>query len=174
MLTDELKRLAELDRNLKEILLGSKVANFVQELKGMLRLAADQPGRAAKLRCTYMLERMIELAQDLVDDGAESDGLLFATKFSELMLWLDRAAVYSGKLLNPATAGKYMEAFDQIQKEIEIYNPKDPVMVEEREKMARNVQSRFEDQLSELRRRAENPGKEPRRSGGNIIVPGGL
>jgi hypothetical protein len=174
MLVDSLKQLSQIDKGLAAFLLEKDTPALIDELKTLLKAAAEQPGRAAKLRCTYLLERMIETAQDLVDEGATTiDGQMFFQRFSDIMGWLDRGVVYAAKLANPSTAGKYVEAFDQVQVEVDVYNPKDEEQVQQREKTASALQQRFADHLKEVKQaQAAKGGTEPRK--GNIIIPGGL
>jgi hypothetical protein len=174
MLGETLTRLAELDKEMAGFLLREDTPVLINELKALLKAAAEQPGRASKLRCTYLLERMIEAAQDLVDEGAQTiDGQMFFQRFSDVVNWLDRGLVYAAKLANPDTAGKYVEAFDQAQVQVEVYNPKDEDQVKQREKAAEALQGRFADHLREMKQAtAAKKGAEPHR--GNIIIPGGL
>ena len=57
MLGESLTQLAAMDKALGEFLLEKDVPGLINELKVLLKAAAEQPGRAAKLRCTYLLER---------------------------------------------------------------------------------------------------------------------
>lgn len=175
MLVERLEGLEEADQLMRESLTDTGTDALIKELLALMAHAAKEPGRAAKLRATYIIERLMEIAQDIRDGG----NLPFIRRYSDVMQWLDKAAIYAAKLANPDTAGRYVEVFDQTEVAIPIYNPKDPSQIKEREKAATIMQGRFNSFLAD---RSNKGSSEPRRAsqgrasqaGRNIIVPGGV
>jgi hypothetical protein len=158
---DLTKNLIALDENIEKHLFRLNAEQTQNLIKGILQDVADTPSRSSKIRATYMLERMAEVARDL-----EEKDMGFASRALEVFRWIDAALSHVAYMANPDSAGRYMEAFDQISIPVRVPHIKDPEEVRRRQELAAEEQKRLESALDSQRR-----GKiqEPK-SGGNIII----
>jgi hypothetical protein len=159
---DLMSQLEEMDAHLEERLIRVEPEELRDEVYQLLTRAAEAPGRASKLRVTYILERLAETAHSLRDSGEHG----FYKRFSPLMVWIDLGLQQAAYLVNPDSAGRFLEAFDQTSIEVEVRNPKDPQEEQRRQKQVQDLKKRWA---------VMDPGStrasEPTRPGG-IIVPG--
>jgi len=163
---DLIQTLLAVDHDIKRMLMEADEPSLVDKIVKMLEKAAETPGRGAKLRATYLLERMAEIVKDL-----ENSQGMFAAKCAAFMRWIDRGLTRVTYLTNPDSQGKFMESFDQIVTDIAIPGGKDPAEDKQRRKQAGTMKNRWDDGLKSIAAR-RSQASEPRRPAGNLIVPG--
>jgi hypothetical protein len=132
--------LVDVDTKLESILIGCTPDDIRKSVLDILKTAAATPGRPSKLRATFLLERMAEIAQDLNDSGSHG----FYKIYDEVMLWVDMGATKVAYLVNPEAKGNFLASFDQNPRSINVRNPKDPAVATKREEDIANLLSRWE------------------------------
>jgi hypothetical protein len=162
--------LTEIDERLTTMLLGKDELELQADILELLSNAAKNPGRAAKLHTTYILERLAELVTDLKEDNAHvrlhEEGFL---------RWIDRGLTYTAYLTDPDSQGRWLESFDQTLIRANVPDPKDPEEVKQRREEAAELQQKWQEAMTKMPK--QKPGglrseaSEPRRPGGdNLIV----
>jgi hypothetical protein len=170
-----LENLVEIDDHISTILLEHKAEaeeddtepGLKELIIQLLEEAAKGPGRSAKLRVTYLLERLSEASQDLRDSGEHE----YYRKHESMMKWIDRGLANVAKLVNPASEGKFQELFDQEVIRVAVMNPKDPETEKLRKERVKDLQGRW-DKLAppSLRSRVTEPSRKG--GPGGIVTPG--
>lgn len=161
-----LKRLTEIDHDLK-LLLGEKEPDEVKQfIVDLLEASADQPGRAAKIRASYVLERMADVTFDLQDSKAG-----FFEKFDDVMKWIDQGLTHVAYLADPESKGMFLKAFETSVTTTVPVSPRDRAAQEAKRDQIKDILGRWDEAV-------RSGATEPRRtkpkggSGGNIILPG--
>lgn len=166
------EKLAAIDGYLGGLLLDSSVQDVQAFILDLLQRASEHPGRGAKLRVTYVMERMAELVKDLKEEHAK-----VRQKDEGFMRWIDRGLVYAAYLADPDSQGRWLESFDQTLMSTQIPDPKDPDEARRRRDEAAELQRKWTQTLAKMpaqRRGDRNSATEPRRpgrgGGDNLIV----
>jgi len=165
------KVLIEIDEQLSAMLLESTELELQASVLELLRSAAKDPGRSAKLHVTYIMERMVELLQDLKEDNAH-----VRRNEEGLMRWIDQGLIYAAYLTDPDSQGRWLESFDQTLMRAKVPDMKDPEAVKQRRQEAAELQQKWSEALASLPKQRQDPrsqAREPRKPGGDnlIILP---
>lgn len=168
---DVVQTLKDIDEHLTQMLIKSSESELQDYILEALQHAGTEPGRGAKLRTVYLLERLAELVADLVQDQVNvrrnQDGF---------MRWIDRGLSAAAYLTDPDTQGKWLASFDQTIIQVDVPDAKDPETIKQRHQEARELNDRWSGALHDLRAHTGPKPKvsEPRRGGGSgplIVLP---
>lgn len=160
---DLTKRLFDLDTEIKKCLGQSDLDQTKELISSVLKDVAEHPGRGPKAWATYVLERMADIAHDIEDEDED-----FASRAMAVFKLIDSGLSHVAYMANPDSAGRYLEAFDQITLPARVPFMRDPEEVRRREELAVVTQQRIGTVLDQKRRGAI---KEPKTGGNIIIVP---
>lgn len=168
---DVVQTLKDIDEHLMQLLMESSESDLQDYILEALQHAGKEPGRGAKLRTVYMLERLAELVADLAQDQVN-----VRRNQGGFMRWIDKGLSTAAYLTDPDTQGKWLATFDQTIVQVDVPDAKDPEAIKQRHQEARELNDRWSGALHGLRPHTGPKPRvsEPRRDGGSgplIVLP---
>ena len=144
VMRDALMSLEQIDAAIAEEMPKAEPHELKKAFKNILTamvpaaLSDIQVRRNVKNHMIFLIERLSEKLQDLVDDGDIQNG-------SDYMRWIDRAHRYAAKLASDKTGGQFVENFDVDVKPVSLLDTQGRQSPEERRARTVKLQNEYLD-----------------------------